>query len=296
MFVNDLFHEDDGLRQAALAMLDAVPDHTRGALAAKLAPLARNAAVKLAEREGDPEAFARFSRTVVALAHLRVDGAKNCLVRLAEDESRPVKNAIARALAGNRTNAARIVILQLLSDDAARFEAIEAVRAAPWPEVLPALIELAEVDDAIARVAASVIALCGVSGGPDEANAAADFLMELLDDDALFLAALDPLVRHAPRLNGLAAKGAELARCTGARRAGGLALLAATGIDREASFEQLFAMLARGDLLSMNPLLHAMDASVLLSGFARARASASAEVRASADRTWQLLEKGIVAS
>lgn len=285
MFVNDLFHEDDVLREQALAMLAAVPDHTRAALAARLAPTAREAAGKIAE--GDVSVLVPFSRTVAALAHLRVESAKNCLLRLAEDESDPVKAAIARSLAGIRTVEARAVLVHLFSDDATRAEAIRAVRAAPWPEVLPALIELAEADDELALATVPVIGLCGASGGTPEAFAATDFLTELLDDEALVIPAVEAILRH--RFVVGTARATALARGSGPRRAAGLALLATAGVDRDACFGSLFALIAAGAVSDAPRLLHAVDASLLLTAFARARESGDDAARANAERAWSLL-------
>jgi hypothetical protein len=180
MVVTDLFHEDDEMRARALATLADVPEHARAALAAKLIPYARDAAARIAEATER-----ELSRIVVALAHLRVESAKSCMLRLAEDESLPVKRVLAQSLAGLRMPEVRATLIALLSDDVARFFAIEAIRSAPFPEALRDLIELAEADDAVANVAAPVIATCALAGGMAERHAATDFLSELLEDEVL---------------------------------------------------------------------------------------------------------------
>jgi hypothetical protein len=182
MVVNDLFHEDDDLRARALATLSDVPEHARAALAAKLIPYAREAALQIEEGPGGTGAL---SRIVLALAHLRVESAKSCMLRLAEDESLPVKRVLALSLVGLRLPEVRATLMALLSDDVARFFAIETIRSAPFPEALPDLIVLAEADDAFAIAAAPVIAMCALAGGPAERHAATDFLSELLEDDGL---------------------------------------------------------------------------------------------------------------
>jgi hypothetical protein len=192
MVVTDLFHSDEGLRTRALATLEGVPEHARASLAAKLIPYARDAATRVADAT-IPDPSPMLSRIVVALAHLRVESAKQCMLRLAQDECLPVKRVLARSLAGLRVPEVRPTLMALLSDDVARFFAIEAIRSAPFPEALRDLIELAEADDAIARVGVSVIAACARAGGPAERAAAADFLSELLDDEALAGPAKDAL-------------------------------------------------------------------------------------------------------
>jgi len=290
MVVNDLFHTDDRIRARALATLADVPEHTRAALAAKLVPFAREAARNVAE--GQPPSLPRvpladpsaaLSRIVVALAHLRVESAKSCLLRLAEDKSAGVKRVLTQSLGGLGILEIRGVLIALLSDDDARPAAIEAIRKAPFPEALPALIELAEADDALAREAIPVIAACARAGGAAETNAAADFLVELLEDDGLAVTAAETLLRHGASWTGVAARAKALLR--GERRALGHALLAATG--EEASFGELFAACAREEVPRV--LLHAFDASLLLTAFARARASDDPALRANAEAAWSKL-------
>jgi len=187
--IDDLLSGDDATRQTALEKLVVLSEAARGVLAASLIPLARTAA------EGpDQDAL---DRILPALARLRVDSAKNCLLRLADEESAVSKTALVRALRGTDTKATRAVFLHLLSDEAMQIEAISAIGEAPWEGVLPDLIELAESDDHVAKVALAGIVRCA-SHGPEDAQAVYDFLLELLSDPVLkhdARAALDELHR-----------------------------------------------------------------------------------------------------
>ena len=187
--IADLLEGDDATRQETLDRLPALPEHVRGALATQLIPLARVAA------EGPDQAA--LDRLLPALARLRVDNAKNYLLRLADEESVVSKTALVRALRGTDTKATRAVFLHLLSDESMQIEAITAIGEAPWAGVLPDLIELAESSDRIARAALAGIVRCA-SHGPEDAQAAYDFLLELLADPVLkhdARAALDELHR-----------------------------------------------------------------------------------------------------
>ncbi|MBN9161382.1 MAG: hypothetical protein J0I07_10490, partial [Myxococcales bacterium] len=165
-------------RSDALAASSSAPEHERSALASKVAAVARDTATALAEAgeagQATSEYETSFKRACTALATLRVEIAKNTLLRIADEGTKAVKGALARALAETKTTEGRAVLVHLLSDDDARGEAIVAIGEAPWPEVLPALIEVAETDDLAARLAARPIAKCGAAAGPKETNAAAD--------------------------------------------------------------------------------------------------------------------------
>ena len=187
--IDDLLEGDDATRQAILAGLPALPEHVRGALAIRLIPLAREAA------EGPDQAA--LDLILPALARLRVDSAKNYLLRLADEESVVSKTALVRALRGTDTTVTRAVFLHLLSDESMQIAAVTAIGEAPWAGVLPDLIELAESDDGVAKVALAGIVRCAAHGA-DDAQAAYDFLLELLADPVLkhdARAALDELHR-----------------------------------------------------------------------------------------------------
>ncbi|MFO0743367.1 MAG: hypothetical protein U0270_46280, partial [Labilithrix sp.] len=102
--------------------------------------------------------------------------------------------------------------------------------------ILPSLIEIAEADDRAARLAARSIARCGATAGPNEANAAASFLFEQLDDESVLFAAADAIVRHGSRFTGVVEKGRALAAdapsgpTTSNRRVAGLCIMASAGI------------------------------------------------------------------
>jgi hypothetical protein len=232
MSLDAIIEDDTAAREAALEAAASAPEHVRSALASRLSTLAREAAVAL---EGaahlGPDAAApyeaRLVRACAALARLRALAAKNALLRIADEGTRPVKDALARSLRTSRTAEARAVLVHLLSDDEARGEAILAIGEAPWPDVLPALIEIAEGDDLTARLAALPIARCGATAGPNEANAAADFLLEQLDDEVVLGAAALALLRYGARFSGVAAKGRLLAKEPGRKKAVGVCLVAA---------------------------------------------------------------------
>lgn len=174
--IDQLLGEDADLRQRAIERLAALPEEARVAAATKLVPLARDAR--------DAFDVDALERLLPALARLRVDGARDYLLRLADEESVPLKTALVRALRGTDTKATRAVFLHLLSDPGMQAEAVVAIGEAPWRGVLPDLIELAESSDAIARVALPGIVRCAAHG-QEEAYAAYDFLTELLSDPRL---------------------------------------------------------------------------------------------------------------
>lgn len=182
-----LLHDDDETRALALEAISAAPEHVRSAMASKLAPVAREAAAVFGTSAEIPAAT--LGRACAALALLRVELAKHCLFRIADEGSHAVKATLAQALRGTATTEGRSVLVHLLSDDDAFLDAISAIGVSPWPAVLPALIEVAEADRAAAELAVLPIARCGELGGPAEAAAALDFLLEQLDDDQVAPAA-----------------------------------------------------------------------------------------------------------
>ncbi len=230
-------------RSDALAAASSAPEHERSALASKVAAVARDTATALAEAAEAGQTTSgyetSFKRACIALATLRVEIAKSTLLRIADEGTKAVKGALARALAETRTTEGRAVLVHLLSDDDARGEAIVAIGEAPWPEVLPALIEVAETDDLAARLAAKPIARCGAAAGPKETNAAADFLLEQLDDDIVLPAAVDALIRFGAGFPGVTERAKRLAKEPGKRKIAGLCLVAAFGDEGNASFLEL---------------------------------------------------------
>lgn len=228
-----LFSDDAGRRRAALEGCTQAPDHERFTLAGEVAGIAKRSADALTRAEETGADATRqmteLGRAAVALAILRGEIARSCLQRIADERSYTVKAALARSLRETRTPEAKNVLVYLLSDDDAQADALVAIGAAPWPEVLPALIEIAEADDRAARLAARAIARCGATAGPSEANAAASFLLEQLDDESVLFAAADALVRYGSGFRGVAAKARQLTTDHGNRRVAGLCILAATG-------------------------------------------------------------------
>lgn len=250
MKIDAFFSDDLDARRAALESCARLPDHERFSLAAEVAGIAKRTADRLAyadETGGDTTASSiELGRAAVALSILRGEVAKSCLQRLADERSYAVKAALARSLRETRTAEGRNILVYLLSDDDAQADAILAIGAAPWPEILPALIEIAEADDRAARLAARAIARCGATAGPNEANAAASFLLEQLDDESVLFAAADALVRYGSRFTGVAEKARQMAEkgpraseaaasreasreAASNRRVAGLCILAAAG-------------------------------------------------------------------
>ncbi len=197
-------------------------------------------------------------------------------MRIADEGSYAVKAALARALRDTTTSEGRRVLVYLLSDDDAQPDALVAIGASPWPEVLPALIEIAEADDRATRLAARAIAHCGATSGPDEANAAADFLLDQLDDDAVLHATADALLRFGAGLPGVLEKGKTLAEANGgARQAIGLCLVAACEDEALASLADAVANsgITPEARAYLEPLLN----------------DRTERVRAAAERTWKAL-------
>ena len=225
--------DDVARRRAALEGFANLADHERFTLSSEVAAIAKKTAEDLAEADESGRSTTALAtelgRAAVALAMLRGEVAKNCLVRMAEERSYAVKAALARSLRETQTEEGRAVLVYLLSDDDAQADALVAIGAAPWPEILPALIEIAEADDRTARLAARPIARCGATAGPNEMNAAASFLLEQLDDESVVFAAADAIVRYGIGFTGVLEKGRRLAATTGNGRVAGLAIVAATG-------------------------------------------------------------------
>jgi hypothetical protein len=280
MKLEAILSDDAGQRDEALAAAARAPEHERSAFAGKLASHARAAAETL---EADGAREGELGRICIALSVLRVESAKSALLRLADEGSRVVKAALARALRETKTAEGRAVLVHLLSDDEARGDAILAIGAAPWPAVLPALIEVAESDDHAARLAAKPIARCGATAGPREANAAADFLLELLDDDVVMPTAVDALLRFGTGFPGIAARAKRLTKEPGSRKAAGLCLLAAYGDEGNASFLELALSGTKTDpdtsRVFLRPLL----------------GDADGRIRSAAERTWKALDLGTAA-
>lgn len=245
MMLDALLGDDAAEQREALAAASAAPEHERSALANTIAVVAKDAAAALADDDADRATS--FKRACIALATLRVGIAKSTLLRVADEGTKVAKGALARALAETTTPEGRAVLVHLLSDDDARDEAIVAIGEAPWPEVLPALIEVAEADDLAARLAAAPIAKCGAASGPEERNAAADFLLEQLDDDVVLPAAVDALVRFGAGFVGITERARRLAKETGRRKIAGLCLVAAFGDEDNAGLLELALAGAKTD-------------------------------------------------
>ena len=286
MKLEAILSDDPQARDEALGACSAAPEHERSAFAGKLAVVAREAAaaVAAADEAGDAAAVAheaRFGRACIALARLRVEVGRSALLRIADEGTRTVKAALAHALRETRTAEGRAVLVHLLSDDGARGDAILAIGSAPWPEVLPALIEVAEADDHAARLAASPIARCGASGGPDALNAAADFLLELLDEDAAFEPALDALLRLGPANPAnvsIVERAKRLTKEPGKRKAAGLCLLAAFGDEGNASFLELALSGTKTDEGAVRAFLEPLLVDT------------DERIRSAAERTWRALD------
>ncbi|HVJ88438.1 MAG TPA: hypothetical protein VM580_01465 [Labilithrix sp.] len=281
MSLNAILSDDARVRAAALAAAVSAPERERWGLATKLAVIAKESATALAEADvSSKEAAmqaAQLARSSIALANLRVDVGKSALMRIADEGTPVVKAALARALRETTSPEGRAVLVYFLSDDEARGDAILAIGDAPWPEVLPALIEVAEGDEYSARLAARAIAKCGATAGPKEAAAAADFLLEQLEYDGLFTLALDSLLRFGAGFPGVAARGKRLAKEPGKRKVAGLCLVAAFGDEGNAAFLEL-ALGTRTDedaaRAFLGPLLRDSDD----------------RIRAAAERTWKALD------
>ena len=282
MELDAILEDDAARRDAALAAAAAAPEHERSALAAKLGAIVKDAAAALAAAEeagGETTAHAaRLGRACVGLSLLRVEVAKSALLRVADEGTPTVKAALAHALRASETAEGRAVLVHLLSDDDAQADAVLAIGAGPWPEVLPALIEVAEANDRVARLAATPIATCGATAGPKEMNAAADFLLEQLDDDVVLPAAVDALLRLGNGFPGVAAKGKRIAKEPGTRKVAGLCLVAAFGEEGKASLLELALSGTKVDednaRAFLGPLLEDGDE----------------RIRGAAERTWKALD------
>lgn len=267
--LSSLLADDDAVRLPAVAAAREAPEHARSALATRLAFITREAARGLGAATQTARIGAvlepRLMRGVFALSLLRVESAKACLVGIADEESAPVKNVLARALTGTETNDGRALLVYLLSDDEVRAEAIRAISVRPWPGIVRSLIEVAEGDDDAARLAAATVASCGATF-PEETYAAADFLLELLDDDGAFEAAVDAILRHGRGFPGIAERAKRLAKEPGLRKPAGLCLLAfCTDIESSALLElALSGEKADADVAQtfLGGLLHDRDAAI----------------------------------
>lgn len=196
MTVDTILSNDEAARDAALADAVAAPEYKRSALASRLATVAKEAAATLAiTNEGEDAPLSGvLDRACRALSMMRVGIAKNCLLRIADEGTTAVKTLLAKSLRGTTTADGRAVLVYLLSDDDARTEAIVSIGTSPWPDALPLLIEMAEADESDAAVTMKAIARCGASASAKESDAAADFLLQALDDETHFEAALDALL------------------------------------------------------------------------------------------------------
>jgi hypothetical protein len=264
-----LLGDDDGAREQALGLLRAAPEHVRTAVAGRLAKILRYEAnfIAIAEDHGETSALRRrdLERLLRALAIVDVAAARVPLVRLADEGTPSLKSTLARALRGVDSAEAHAVLAYLLSDEDARADALAAITEAPWPEVLPDLIEIAEVDDASLCLAIEAIARCGATSGPRERNAAADFLVEQLDDEELLATVVPALLRHGPDFPGVAARAERLVGDVGRRKVAGLVLLAGAG-RTEDHLRELATRKGPVELeasqLFLTPLLHDPSPSV----------------------------------
>lgn len=196
--LRELLSDETATRESAIRALEAAPEQLRLAMAARLTHLARESTAALATAQSQPHAQ-MLARACSALAVLRIDAAKQCLLRIAEEGSRTAKATLANALRATKTPDGRAVLVHLLSDDEVRGAAILAIGEEPWPGILASLIEIAETDERAAVLALGPIARCGEAGGPNESSAAADFLLEQLDDDAMAPKAAIALLRLGRR-------------------------------------------------------------------------------------------------
>lgn len=282
MRLEAILGNDDEAREAALAACVNAPEHERSAFAGKLAPIARElaAAIAAAEETGAPASkhATELARACLALSILRVEAAKNGLLRLADEGTPGVKTKLARALRETTTPEGRAILVYLLADDDARADAILAIGTAPWPDALPLLIEISEADDHSARLAAKAIAKCGASSGINERNAAADFLLELLDDDVVLSAAFDALLRFGASFPGVAEKAKRLAKERGERKVAALCLVAAFSDEGNASLLEL--ALSGGKV----------DPEVARTFLSPLREDPDERIRQAAERTWKALD------
>lgn len=279
MDLESIVSEDPTTRAPALAAMARAAEHERSSLAPKLGAIAREAAAAF-ESEGRDAGLRRFVRACEALAALRAPAARSCLCRIADEGAPAVKRALASALRGAASAEARSVLVHLLSDDDARVDAVAAIASAPWPEVLAALIEVAEVDDEAARLSALAIARIGATAGADERNAAADFLLEQLDDDALIPTTALAILRHGLGFPGVAARARVLAKEAGKRKPAGLCLVAACSDDGNAALLELALSGAR------------LDADVARTFLAPLRGDPDERIRRAAERVWRALDLG----
>jgi hypothetical protein len=242
MDLDALLGDDDSRRNEAITHCLARSEHQRSMFAAKLSLVAKEAADALETAPSSEKKAACASllgRACRALSLLRLEVAKTSLFRLADEGAPVVKDAIARSLSETSTTEARAVLVHLLSDDDGRESAIAAIGAGPWPEALPVLIEIAEADDRTARLALPGIANCAVTGGAVERAAAADFLLEQLDDEAVLDPAFEALMRHGRLFPGILPRAKRLAKEPGDRKLAALCLIAAFGDEGNASFLEL---------------------------------------------------------
>lgn len=287
MDLDTILADDETRRDEALASALTRPEHERSMLSARLSLVAREAADALeAATTADRKVACAtlLGRACRALSLLRLEVAKTALLRLADEGAPAVKAAIARALRGTTAAEGRAVLVHLLSDDEGRDAAIAAIGVAPWPEVLPALIEIAEYDDEAARVAAAPIAKCGAAAGPNERAAAADYLLEQLDDENVLAAALDALLRHGRDFPGVAAKAKRLSKEPGDRKVAALCLVAAFSDEGNANLLELALGGSRLDGAAARTLL------------APLLADKEEHIRVAAERTWKALDLGLTAA
>lgn len=278
MQLRTILADDAAVREAAIRELQAAPEHVRSAMAARLTPLARDAAAALATSahfSSQPHSQ-MLARACSALAVLRVDAAKQCLLRIADEGSRTAKATLANALRATKTAEGRAVLVHLLSDDEVRGAAILAIGDEPWPEILAHLIEIAETDERAAILALGPISRCGEAGGPNESSAAADFLLEQLDDDALAAKAAAALLRLSRRAPAVVKAVKHIAKGAGPRRVPCLFVMA--GHDPE---DALFLELAR----AVGPKEHDAARRFLKP----LREDENEPVRAASIRTWNVL-------
>jgi hypothetical protein len=280
MKIEALLDDDAEVRERALAACATAPAHERSALAASLVAHAKaQAAAFVAAEEATVGAEgARLRRLCLALSRMRVESAKKCLLRLADEGTPALKSLLADALRESGTTEGRAVLVHLLSDDDARTAAIVAIAAAPWPEVLQVLLELAETDDRTARLAVHAIARCGASSGVDESCAAADFLFELLDDEELLPDAFDAVLRFGHAFPGLLDKARRLAKESGRKKIAGICLFAAWGTDGTADLLELALGGPRADPEIARAFLEPL------------RGDATEIVRSAVERTWRVLD------
>ncbi|MBX3226326.1 MAG: hypothetical protein KIT84_42915 [Labilithrix sp.] len=280
--IDALLGEDAARRKTALDACEALADHERFTLANEIAVIARRTADALAhadEHRGPTTAHAAvLGRAALTLSMLRGEVARSTLIRIAEERSYAVKSALARALRETKTAEGRSVLVYLLSDDDAQADAIVAIGAAPWPEILPSLIEVAEADDRAARLAARPIARCGATAGAAEANAAASFLFEQLDDDAVVIAAADALVRYGAAFPGVEEQARRLVKEDNPKRMAGLCLLAATTAMDAATLRALAGPKRETDERLAHSFLRPL------------RADGGPKAREAAERTWRALK------